>query len=208
MQNLLKSTFANQAKEEARKGKARSAKDLIEQGDKDQTGDGGKDTGLEVSPISEKGKKKREENLDKELAASLENFTSIAKGLQFASRSSNAEERQFLEQEYSGHCQICLKRIVKHNGDNYFEAINVIKYSKLPERLANSSKFGWNSLCLCPNCAAEYNYASKKISSMYDQIMELEVEPGSEETIDIDIEMPVGKRRRIRYSPRHAASIF
>lgn len=200
---VAKAMAKNQAKVEARKGKARSAKDLIEQGDKDQTGDSGKDTGLEVSPISEKGKRKREENLDKELAASLENFTSIAKGLQFASRSSNAEERQFLEQEYSGHCQICLKRIVKHNGDNYFEAINVIKYSKLPERLANSSKFGWNSLCLCPNCAAEYNYASKKISSMYDQIMELEVEPGSEETIDIDIEMPVGKRRRIRYSPRH-----
>jgi hypothetical protein len=200
---VAKAMAKNQAKEEARKGKAKSAKELIELGDKAQASDGEKDTGLEVSPISEKGKKRREENLDKELAASLENFTSIAKGLQFASRSSNAEERQFLEQEYDGHCQICLKKIVKYNGDNYFEAINVIKYSKLPERLANSSKYGWNSLCLCPNCAAEYNYASKKISSMYDQIMSLDVEPGSDETVDIDIEMPVGKRRRIRYSPRH-----
>lgn len=200
---VAKAMAKNQAKEEARKGKAKSAKDLIEQGDKDQIGEGGKDNGLDISPISEKGKKRREENLDKELASSLKNFTSLAKGLQFTSRSSNAEERQFLEQEYEGHCQICLKRIVKHNGQNYFEAINVIKYSKLPERLANSSRYGWNSLCLCPNCAAEYNYASKKISSMYDQIMSLEVEPGSDETIDIDIEMPVGKHRRIRYSPRH-----
>ena len=76
-------------------------------------------------------------------------------------------------------------------------------FSKLPERLANSGKYGWNSLCLCPNCAAEYNYCSKKISSLYDQVMQMEVEPGSEETLDIGIEMPEGKARRIRYSPRH-----
>ena len=74
-------------------------------------------------------------------------FTCISqiRGLSFSSRPSNKEERIFLEQEYDGHCQICLKQIRKYNGEHYFEAINIIKFSKLPERLANSGKYGWNS---------------------------------------------------------------
>ena len=34
----------------------------------------------------------------------------------------------------------------------------------------------------------KYNYCSKKISSLYDQVMQMEVEPGSEETLDIGID--------------------
>ena len=138
-----------------------------------------------------------------ELADSLDNFIHVAKGLQFASRTSNKEERAFLEEQYDGVCQICGEQILKYNGDVYFEAINVIKYSKLPEKLANSSKYGWNSLCLCPNCAEKYNYSSKKISSLYEQVMDLDVIPGSEETIDICIEMPMGRKKYIHYTPRH-----
>lgn len=200
---VAKAMAKNEAKEEAKKGKAKGIKELIEQGDKAQQEGNSHNTDFEVNPISEKGKKKREENLDKELAASLDYVTHVAKGLQFASHSSNKEERMFLEQEYDGACQICKERIMKYNGDVYFEAINVIKYSKLPDKLANSSKFGWNSLCLCPNCAAKYNYSSKKISSLYDQVMELEVIPGSDETIDICIELPANRKRYIHYSPRH-----
>ena len=33
--------------------------------------------------------------------------------------------------------------------------------------------------------------------------MSLDVEPGEEESIDIVIEIPLGKVRRIHYSPRH-----
>ena len=190
------------AREEKRKEKAKSARELIEQGDREQKEVAGK-SDLEVTPISEKGKKKREEYYDRELAASLDEYTYVAKGLTFARHASNEEERLFLEQEYDGHCQICLKQICKYNGDHYFEAINIMKYSQLPERLQNSSKYGWNSLCLCPNCAAEYNYCSKKISTLYEQVMENDVEAGSDETIDILVEIPQGKARRIHYSPRH-----
>lgn len=200
---VAKAMAKNEAQMEAKKNKIKSAKELIEQGDRKQREFGKDVTELEISPISEKGKQKREQNLDRQLADSMDNFISVARGLSFSSRPSNKEERVFLEQEYDGHCQICLKQIRKYNGEHYFEAINIIKFSKLPERLANSGKYGWNSLCLCPNCAAEYNYCSKKICSLYDQVMKMEVEPGSEETIDIDIEMPEGKARRIRYSPRH-----
>lgn len=200
---VAKAMAKNEAKEEARKGKGKDIKNLIEQGNKEQQEGGSHNSELEIAPISEKGKKRREENLDRELAESLDNFIHVARGLQFASRSSNKEEREFLEQEYDGICQICGEQILKYNGDVYFEAINVIKYSKLPEKLENSSKYGWNSLCLCPNCAAKYNYSSKRISSIYDQVMNLEVIPGSEETIDICIELPAGRKRYIHYSPRH-----
>lgn len=200
---VAKAMAKNEAKEEAKKGKARGIKDLIEQGDKEQQGEQSHNTEIEVFPISEKGKKRREENLDKELADSLDNFIHVAKGLQFASRTSNKEERAFLEAQYDGVCQICGEQILKYDGDVYFEAINVIKYTELPEKLANSSAYGWNSLCLCPNCAAKYNYSSKKISSLYEQVMTLDVIPGSEETIDVCIELPMGRKKYIHYTPRH-----
>ena len=200
---VAKAMAKSEAQSEAKKNKAKSAKDLIENGDVSQKDPGKKDEGLDISPISEKGKEKREKNLDKELAESLDHLTSVARGLSFASRSSNKEERAFLEQEYGGHCQICLTQINKYNGEHYFEAINIIKFSKLPARLENSSRLGWNSLCLCPNCAALYNYSSKKISKIYDQVMHMEVEPGSEEPLEIHIELPMGEPQVITYTPRH-----
>lgn len=193
----------SEARKEAKQNQTKSIRELIKQGDRKQSDSGKKEEGLEVTPISEKGIQKREQNLDKQLAESMDYFISVARGLSFASRPSNKEERVFLEQEYDGHCQICLKQIRKYNGKHYFEAINIIKFDNLPERLRNSGKYGWNSLCLCPNCAAEYNYCSKKISSLHEQVMRLEVQPNSEDTVDIEIEMPEGKARRIRYSPRH-----
>ena len=193
----------SEAKEEAKRGKAKNIVDLIQNGDRSQQGEKKKSEGLEVAPISETAKNKREENLDKILAESLDQEVYVARGLQFASRTSNEEERRFLLSEYGGVCQICEKQIVKYDGREYFEAINVIKFSSLKAHLAQSSKLGWNSLCLCPNCAAEYNYCSKKISSIHEQVMNIEVEPGSDTPIDIHIEMPEGSPRTIHYSPRH-----
>lgn len=200
---VAKAMAKSEAKAEVKKGKAKSLKEMLKQSDLDQKGSNSIEGGFEISPISEKAKKKREENLDKELARSLDNYISVAKGLTFSRHSSNKEERLFLDQEYGGKCQICFKQINKYNGEHYFEAINIIKFNKLPERLENSSYLGWNSLSLCPNCAAEYNYSSKKISTIYSQVMSKDVEPDSEETIDINIEIPMGKSRRIHYSPRH-----
>ena len=193
----------SEAKEEAKKGRSKSIVDLIQNADKVQQPVSAKSDDFEVSPISEKGKKKREENLDKILAESLDQEIYMARGLQFASRISNEEEKQFLLSEYNGRCQICGKQIIKHDGSEYFEAINVIKFSDLNARLARSSKLGWNSLCLCPNCAAEYNYCSKRISTIYDQIKSTEVETESDRPIEIYIELPEGISRTIHYSPRH-----
>ena len=46
-----------------RKTKVKSAKELIEKGDVAQKEPGKKDDRLDISPISEKGKEKREKNL-------------------------------------------------------------------------------------------------------------------------------------------------
>lgn len=193
----------NEAREEAKRGKSKSIVDLIQNADKAQQPTSSKSEEFEVAPMSESGKKKREDNLDKIFAESLDQEVYMARGLQFASRVSNAEEKQFLLTEYDGRCQICGKQIIKHDGSEYFEAINVIKFSDLSAKLAKSSRLGWNSLCLCPNCAAEYNYCSKRISSIYEQITNTEVEPDSDTPIEIYIELPEGVSRTIHYSPRH-----
>lgn len=204
---VAKAMAKNEAAQDARKGKARSARDLIENGDKEQKIQKPVETDLDINPISEKAKEKREENLDKELAASLDFDTSVTKGFTFASRKSNKEEKQFLLQEYDGHCQICLKQITKHDGDRYFEAINVIKFAGMEEKFENSSRLGWNSLSLCPNCAAEYNYASKRISSLYEQVMATDIEVDSDDAIEIGIELPMGEAKTIKYSPRHLLAL-
>lgn len=193
----------SEARAEAKKKKAASIEDLIRSGDKKQQPGGEKPDGLEVNPISAAAKKKREENLERQFADSMNQEIYASRGLRFSTQTSNEEERQFLLAEYGGGCQMCGKYILKYDGEPYFEAINMIRFSEMSAHLANSSGLGWNSLCLCPNCAAEYLHCSKKISSIHDQVLGTVVEPDSDEPIGIRIELPEGTRRTIRYSPRH-----
>ena len=192
-----------EAKENAKKGKAKGVRDLLSGLDRQQQGDVNRNSDFEVNSISEKGKKKREESLEKQFAESLSQKTFITKALRLNNKKSNEEERQFLLSEYDGRCQICEKQIIKHNGEIYFEAINIIKFSELEEKVENSSKLGWNSLCLCPNCAAEYNYCSKIISNIYNQVISIDVEADSDIPIEINVEIPQGQKKKIHYSPRH-----
>lgn len=201
---LAKAKAKSDAKIAAQEDKKAGLKERYEKGDRKQLGESKDATNwIGVAPISEKGLAKREARLEEELVASLDKRTKIARGLSHTIKSCNKEERLFLEAEYGGVCQICQKSIRKWNGESYFEAVNIIKPHELFDHLANSMGFGWNSLSLCPNCAAEYNYCSKKISTFYEQVMSNSIEPGSEEPIEIFIEIPEGKERRIIYSPRH-----
>ena len=200
---IAKAKAKSDAKIAAKEGSGKSIKDLLGKGDKSQKESGKGPEDLDIAPISAKALEKREKKLDEEFAESLDHFTQLARGVYFGRRASSKEERLFLEDQYGGICQICQKKIVKHDGNPYFEAINIISFSELPERLSASSNLGWNSLCLCPNCAAEYNNCSKKISTMYSQIIDTEIVPDDEDPIEISIEMPEGKSRYIKYSPRH-----
>lgn len=189
------------AKRQENQGK--SVVELLDEGNRKQKEKNKPNDDFEVNPISEPAISRREESLEKEFKESLEHKTSVTRGIQFTTKSSNKEERQFLLSEYSGHCQICKKQIIKHDGTEYFEAINVVKFGEMYSEYEASGKLGWNSLCLCPNCAAEYNYCSKEISTFYKQVMGKNVSPGSDTPIDIQIELPAGIPKVIHYSPRH-----
>ena len=80
---VAKAMAKNEAQMEAKKNKIKSAKELIEQGDRKQRESGKDDMELEISPISEKGKLKREQNLDRQLADSMDNFISVAEVFHF-----------------------------------------------------------------------------------------------------------------------------
>ena len=203
-ENLYKMAQAfakNEARANAKEKK--SIRDLIESADRKQKEINDRQDDIEVRPISEKALEKRQEKLEEEFAASLDNFVYVQKNLRFTARECNKEERMFLEEEYGGVCQICGEHILKYNSEPYYEAVKIIKASNAPDILRDSRKYGWDSLCLCPNCAARYKHSSKRISDLYDQVMSIDVELDSDDTIDINIELPEGEKRQIRYSPRH-----
>lgn len=202
---LAKQKAKSDAMLEAKAAKKRSLEERLKKGDKKQKDENYEEFSgeLEVNSISAKSLEKRDIKLEEELKDSLDNHIKVTRGVYFTRRECNPEERAFLQSEYDGICQICLKRIIKWNNEPYFEAINIIKPSTMYDNLSGSLGLCWNSLCLCPNCAAEYNYCSKKISDIYDQVMNTEIQINSEEAIEINIELPQDKKRTISYSPRH-----
>ncbi|MBQ3301872.1 MAG: hypothetical protein IJH04_07005 [Eggerthellaceae bacterium] len=115
---------------------------------------------------------------------------------------SSVQERETLREWYRGRCQICDTVILRHDGEPLFEAINIISSSDLPERHRNSVELGWNSLCLCPNCAAKYKYSGKKLSGFMEQVHSAEVFPGDEGRIPIRIEL-AGRTTEIKFTPKH-----
>ena len=201
--DLAKAKAKSDAQKAAKAAKKEGIKDLINKADKKQKGDAHNTQQLTVSAISEKGLIKREENLERLFRESLDERIFAGPRLSFSVQRSNEAERVFLENEYDGICQICLSSITKYDNTKYFEAINMFKPSEMLDRYIGSIELGWNSLCLCPNCAAKYNYCSKKISNIYDQVMNTEIAVDSEEAIRIEIELPEGNQRSIHYSPRH-----
>ena len=112
------------------------------------------------------------------------------------------EEKTFLYEEYEGHCQICGLAIRKHNGSNHFMAINVIRTAELDDKYRPSLAIGWNSLSMCPNCAAKFLYGPKDISRFYQQVQEKEMEEHSEDYIEINISLQ-DKEEVIKYTPKH-----
>lgn len=112
-------------------------------------------------------------------------------------------EKQFIGEQYHGKCQICGRPAIrKFNGQPYFEAINVINTSNLDPKYQNSLDAGWNTLCLCPNCAAEYRYCAKDLSDLESQVENTQIENQKNEYIEIHITLK-GVRTKIMFTPRH-----
>ena len=136
---------------------------------------------------------------------SLEKSERVAK-VRFSFSDCNKGERAFLLSQYNGHCQICGKQIIKRDGTPYFLARNMLDVPLLDEKYSQSYSEGWNSLCLCPNCAAEYLYGSRDLRSIPNQVIDCEIESGSSDKIAIVVELQ-GRQTAIQYTPKHLLAL-
>ena len=125
---------------------------------------------------------------------------------------SSDKERRFLAMQYNGMCQICGTKIRKGKPKSnnsfpwYFEAINVIKTSNLDKQYQCTENIdAWNSLSLCPNCAAKYHYSAKNISSIINQVENLEI---SNQRIPYYLKIILDEEEvSITYTPKHILAL-
>lgn len=122
------------------------------------------------------------------------------------SDSRDASEHDTLEQWYHGHCQICGTRIIKADGGVYFEAVNIVSTSRIEHEKLRGLEYCWNSMCLCPNCAAKYKYGAKSIEGMPRQIGDATIEKNSDRRIEVEIEL-AGKRETVSFVPKHLLAV-
>jgi len=147
-------------------------------------------------------KERRITKLEEEFDKSMKTPDIVNKHLIYVCANSGKEEKAFLYGQYKGKCQICGTIIRKFDSKNYFVARNIIKTSDLDSKYLTSIETGWNSLCLCPNCAAEYLYCSKDISSLPQQVKSKDVKEGTSNKIGVDIVLQ-GTHKTIYYTPKH-----
>lgn len=145
---------------------------------------------------------RRSKKIEEELELGIKKPSALKK-ISFVSRiSSSPEERIFLLSQYNGKCQICGATIDKWNGEKYFEGINLLNTKNLDDKIKNTLDIGWNSLCLCPNHAAEYKFGAVDLSHITNVIEELELQDRAEEDIVVTIGMN-GNQVKIKYTPKH-----
>ena len=145
---------------------------------------------------------RREKKLEESFQEGLEGTTAVAPRLHYVYSESNQGEKAFLAAQYYGKCQICGKQIFRSNGKPYFEACNILPTNAIPDRYKHSISEGWNSLCLCPNCAAEFKYGKKNLSELIAMIQDYHVKENDENLITCRIEMQ-GEQRTIKYTGKH-----
>lgn len=115
---------------------------------------------------------------------------------------SSKEERAVLMRWYNGKCQMCGARIIKYDKTPYFEAKNIINTQDVSWKLDKSIPLGWNSVCLCPNCAVRYSVCTKDITTLYNQIMSRKVYENQESPVQLAIQLDGGVQY-IKYAPDH-----
>ena len=118
----------------------------------------------------------------------------------------NSAEKHFVGNEYSGRCQICNKIIFKRDGKRYFVAINLFDTGRLSEEYLQGLSTGWNTLCFCPNCAAEYKYGAVSMLDFFSKVKQTEIDKSYSEFYEFEIKLQ-GETRILRYTPRHLLSL-
>jgi hypothetical protein len=194
--------WKKQQQKKAAEIKNKSAKELLEGENKASRASKDSDAEMYLSDDNAVRNTERRVRKLKETFSGLQEMPPVERKLYSSISVSNEQEKTLLKEWYGGTCQICGTRILDYKGRPYFVARNIIHPSKLPSEIRNTLQIGWNSLCLCPNCAARYEVCSKNISGLYDQIQSIEVADGDSETISLQIQLE-GKPARIGYVPKH-----
>lgn len=149
---------------------------------------------------------KRKLKLEKEFDDRAEPQTSIKK-LRFVLEKPATEEKTFVKNEYHSHCQICGKDgILTATGKRYFEAINIFNTGKLDDTLQLNLGLGWNTLSLCPNCAAKFKYSQLTISNLIEQVQHIDINSVQSAFFDVSITLE-NKQTTIRFTPKHLLSL-
>lgn len=121
------------------------------------------------------------------------------------------DPKDFLHDQYDGHCQICNIRLdLGQNKKPYFETLHLVE---------TRGMYGWtdmefNVLCLCPNCHALLKHGSKDLKNIWDTAekvgrKEIAPEPVEERHGDFYIiKIKVADtEREVFYTPTHMAKL-
>ncbi|WP_328423950.1 hypothetical protein OG470_12760 [Micromonospora sp. NBC_00389] len=75
--------------------------------------------------------------------------------------------RQFLLEQYAGHCQICTATFPKRDGSPYFEVVHLVSHTAA----AWIDRRG-NTLCLCPTCTSKFLHGHVESVDLLQQIQQ------------------------------------
>ena len=105
--------------------------------------------------------------------------------------------RQFLLEQYSGHCQICRDGFRKRDGTPYFEGVYLVSQTK-----GRWISRPGNVLCLCATCCAKFRHGSVIAPDITEQIHSWRTvgEGGSHPALAIEL---CGESVEIQFSEKH-----
>lgn len=105
--------------------------------------------------------------------------------------------RQFLLEQYAGHCQICDATFPKRDGDPYFDVVYLVSHTNA----AWIDRPG-NVLCLCPTCAAKFIHGQIEATDILDQVRSWRTrsEGGDHSALHLTL---ASEPRIIRYTEKH-----
>lgn len=187
--NSDEQSLAREYIERLRLQKQKSGKSLTElavTSDREQLPEGD-EINEDIAPRRIKNFERRKLKLEKEFDEREEIPTSIKK-LRFVTEKPNDDEKTFIRNEYHARCQLCgSDGILTAKGKRYFEAVNIFNTAQLDESLKIKFDLGWNTLSLCPNCAAKFKYSQLKISGFIAQVESIDIPAEQSEFIEISI---------------------
>lgn len=197
-------TYAQQLQEQNRK-QGKSLAELAATSDRTQIPEEDNDDYEVVRKL--KNIDKRRLKLEQEFNDRDESPTVPLKKLQFVLEKPNTDEKVFVKNEYNSKCQICGNEgILTSKGKRYFEAINIFNTGKLDDSLQIKFDLGWNTLCLCPNCAAKFKYSQLTISGLIEQVESIDISNIQNEFIDIPITLEC-KPAIIHFTTKHLLAL-